>query len=454
MGVRNKKWYIHKKRYINELNMIYDNVEKIHKHIKAYYFTDHSIEHSIRIKENLVNLFPFLFLDDLKNEDALNDVEKFILFSAVLLHDIGIELVNSNKLNLIICKYKLVALENEKTKLDYVRKYHHKLSKYWIKENVSEECIDLPKAYIGHKNLAKYVGRVVESHGEDFEKNNEYTEVTGFENNRIRMGLLCTLLSLGDALDCDQRRITYEVLKSSDISIESKMHWMKHYYVDGIVLTPNLIQIYYSFPKYENAYMNNLYKNYFVSKTKYWIDKCFTVRSEFLFPVNAICRVVDIVQFQDDKDKLNDEEMVILEEEYIKSLCSQNTLVKYLQYINGIVVRESGEILCVDDEAVIKVISDNGMEKIDILDVISQKSGMALKNRVIEYASKRYLDDKNKSINSLQIFKCNISETLSDTCRWISISQFKIMVNDTKLYFLVNEVINKTFTGGKEFERE
>lgn len=86
-------WYIEKKEYIDNLNQTYNNVTSIHTHSKSYYFTDHSITHSVRIAENLVHLFPFLFYDG-NETHMLNDVEKFILFSSILLHDIGIQLVN------------------------------------------------------------------------------------------------------------------------------------------------------------------------------------------------------------------------------------------------------------------------------------------------------------------------------------------------------------------------
>lgn len=236
-----RKWFISKKEYIDNLNLIYDRVSSIHRYSKSYYFTDHNITHSNRIIDDLLHLFPFLFYNG-KEEDMLNDVEKFILFSSILLHDIGIQLVNKEKLQNMIEKYGLSSLEDysDKAILDYVRKNHHILSKFWIVENAYDREIKLSEAYCGERVLAKYIANVVESHGEDFEKSPEHTEITAYGNERIRMGLLCTLLSLGDALDCDQRRIDYNILLTSDISLESRLHWMKHYYVDGIILTPNL----------------------------------------------------------------------------------------------------------------------------------------------------------------------------------------------------------------------
>lgn len=86
-----RKWCVKTEKYRVDLNAIYQNVEKINKFSRAYYFTDHGINHSERIIDNLTHLFPFLFEGD-QEENALNDVEKFILFAAILLHDIGIQM--------------------------------------------------------------------------------------------------------------------------------------------------------------------------------------------------------------------------------------------------------------------------------------------------------------------------------------------------------------------------
>ena len=160
------------------------------------------------------------------------------------------------------------------------------------------------------------------------------------------MGLLCTLLSLGDALDCDQRRINYDLLKVSDLSTESRLHWMKHYFVDGVVLTPNLIEIYYSFPKTDKN-SRELYQNYFVNKTKYWIEKCFTIRGKFLFPVGAICRVVDIVHFNDDKDELRDKEFLEIQNKYVDEILKEGDKhhLHFVKYFVGIVRNDKDEFL-------------------------------------------------------------------------------------------------------------
>lgn len=384
MKCKENNWFMKNDEYCDNLNIMYDKVENIHEHSKAYYFTDHSRKHSDRISENLVHLFPFLFYGGEEGKE-LNDVEKFILFSSILLHDIGIRLTNSELLNYIKEKYEIKGGFSEETKLDFIRDNHHTLSKCWIRENVAVDNTKLPILYAGDKILAKYVGYVAESHGISFEEIPEYTEVTAYGSECIRMGLLCTLLSLGDALDCDQRRITYDLLKVSDISIDSRLHWMKHYFVDGVILTPNLIEIYYSFPDLDER-SKEIYQKYFINKTKYWIEKCFTVRGKFLFPVGAICRVVDIVHFNDDKDKLKDEEFLKIQDNYVKEILKEGEILQlhFVQYLIGVIINSKDEILYIEPSSSFEIdlLYD---DKSDYTECIHKHWNIVFKNNKINW---------------------------------------------------------------------
>lgn len=44
------------------------------------------------------------------------------------------------------------------------------------------------------------------------------------------------------------------------------------------------------------------------------------MRKNFLFPLKAICRVVDIVEFTADKDLLKPDELNLIKKDYIKEL--------------------------------------------------------------------------------------------------------------------------------------
>lgn len=434
--ILDKKWYITKKEYIDNLAVMYNKVSEIHRHTESYYFTDHSITHSVRIMDSLEHLFPFLFHDG-KAEDMLNDVEKFILFSGILLHDIGIELSAEQKLKRIVEKYKgekerelVEEFIKDGKKLDYIRKNHHELSKFWIKENVlAENEIDLPKLYVGDKILAKYVANIAESHGKSFEEEKEYTETSAYGNEIIRMGLLCTLLSLGDALDCDQRRIEYDILKSSEISTESRLHWMKHYYVDGIILTSNLIQIYYSFPKCKDKSIQELYQRYFVHKTKYWIEKCFTIRKDFLFPLGAVCRVVDYVKYEDDKDCLTEEELNKVEDYYVDMLLEEKRPLDYLQYAHVLILDGRKKRLFIEGDCRLPVIcvpsEDNEKKNV----VLSIKNKFELEKEQIEYFGGAVED---RAIHYYyQTTLSSDPDTPPDGLKWKEINEFKKIIGQS-----------------------
>ena len=435
MRCKKNNWFIKNREYRDNLNVMYNEVEDIHSNSEAYYFTDHSRKHSDRIAENIVHLFPFLFFGGDDNRE-LNDVEKFILFSSILLHDIGIRLTNLDLLNFIKEKYKIKGSFTEETKLDFIRNNHHTLSKCWIKENVDADNTKLPVLYRGDKILAKYVGYVSESHGINFEESPEYTETTAYGSERIRMGLLCTLLSLGDALDCDQRRISYDLLKVSNLSIDSRLHWMKHYFVDGIILTSNLIEIYYSFPNLDSD-ISDIYQNYFVNKTKYWIEKCFTVRSKFLFPVGAICRVVDIIHFNDDKDKLKDEEFLKVQDNYANEILKEgdDQHLHYLQYLIGVVINSKNQVLYIDplDSFDPHLMYNDKSEYVECIhehwktifdsDIANWKSiGKAkIENAIHNY----YLYEFDENV-------CNLNTTLK--CEWLSPENYLMKDNNIVIH--------------------
>ncbi len=66
------------------VQVVHARVEKFLKYPLHIHYTDHSIEHSIRILEVISNM-----LDE--TSVCLSDVEKYILVCAALLHDIGMQ---------------------------------------------------------------------------------------------------------------------------------------------------------------------------------------------------------------------------------------------------------------------------------------------------------------------------------------------------------------------------
>jgi len=271
------------------LEQIRENAKIIHSDRILFPYTDHGVAHSDRVLRNLTQLFPSLFND--KNRQQLSQSEVFCLVAAIYLHDIGIQL-NRNDSLLAYCKKMEIAeidFSDQNAKGLFVRKQHHSISKFWVLDSIATRSSFSPSSsYVGDKGLAPYVANICESHGIDFEDHNEYTDTDGYEGNEIRMGLLCTLLSLGDALDCDKQRIIYDKLNNQDVPLDSKIHWMKHYYVDSINVKNGYLKLFYHFPKCANPADQEVYQYYFCHQTKYWIEKCKEIRGKFrLFAISS-----------------------------------------------------------------------------------------------------------------------------------------------------------------------
>jgi len=249
-------------------------------------------------------LFPDLF--EANGRNRLSSVEVFCLVAAIYLHDIGIQLYQNSSLQ-VFCTENSIDSSELANKDIFVRKHHHGLSKFWILDSISNE----PKhsiSYTGDRELAPYVANICESHGIDFELYDEYTASEAYNGEELRMGLLCTLLSLGDALDCDRRRIEYKKLKNQDVPLDSRVHWMKHHYVHSIQLSNGFLKIFYHFPKCSTSKEEAVYKYYFQRQTKYWIEKCKEIRGRFLFDTSISYDIDEDTRFDPYKEKLTDEE--------------------------------------------------------------------------------------------------------------------------------------------------
>ncbi|GHU70512.1 hypothetical protein AGMMS49992_02960 [Clostridia bacterium] len=306
------------KLFLN-LSQIYENVKTIHYDRILFTYTKHGIDHSDRILENLLKLFPSLF--DPNYNNRLNQMEVYCLVAAIYLHDIGIQFYEDEYLHDFCRKCESGSFKN-KSKIDvskasdknyFVRKYHHTLTKFWILDSLAREP-KLSASYVGDRELGLFVANICESHGIDFEFHQEYTKSEAFNGEDLRMGLLCTLLSLGDALDCDGRRIVYEKLKNQDVPLDSRIHWMKHYYVDSVNIRSGLVRLHYHFPECGSIEHAAVYQYYFQHQTKYWIEKCKEVRGKYLLEARISYDIDQSTRFDNYKDELTKEEF-----EYVKA---------------------------------------------------------------------------------------------------------------------------------------
>ena len=287
-------------------------------------YTKHGIDHS----ERIICLITDLCSDGLlmsAQKGCLNHFETFILLAASYLHDIGMQ-INKDEVLVDFAKKNNLYYDIETTdKLKFIRDNHHLLSGYWINDNInSSEKHFLPQAYCGDNELGTYVQSVVVSHGIDFLSKKEYVQSVDYEGQTIRMKLLCILLSFGDSLDCDKRRIDYDKLKYSELPNSSKIHWMKHYYCNSVVVKDRVVRITYQFPETLTEDERVKYSEYFSYKTKYWITKNKQVYIDVLAPFQANFNIEENFTYSPVKECLDDAQYLEIEEELVQIVEEMN----------------------------------------------------------------------------------------------------------------------------------
>lgn len=214
------------------------------------FFTLHNQEHSIELIQNYMKLSPKLL-----NKFSLDKDEKFILFSACYLHDIGMlkglstkELYDLKNMKLIefyedVSKYfneiKIIKMEamlrkiyliHDQTEVffeDMVRSQHPTRAKDDIVMDEMLPLTDLEK---------KYVAEVSVNHGNDYEKVYGIVSEEKFRNHKIDLRKISIWLRLLDLTDISKSRVTQAVFSRyfERMGSVSRFHWLKHLCVDNI----------------------------------------------------------------------------------------------------------------------------------------------------------------------------------------------------------------------------
>ncbi|MCD1257274.1 ATP-binding protein [Paenibacillus athensensis] len=216
-------------------------------------YTQHNIEHSIRILDRMCELLDPGMIPGQPQESyaqSLSPLEIAVLIYGALLHDIGmapdektIEAIKNNKLEGCAHDYtKFVErFKGDETFAlqDYVRRIHAELSGRYVRQWFGE-WLHVP----GHRAIsyANEVALLCESHnyGLDWCKSRLLEEsVKG--PYRCNFQFCALLLRLGDILDFDARRTPYHLFKSIDLTDYSQSEWEQHLSVQstGFRLEPS-----------------------------------------------------------------------------------------------------------------------------------------------------------------------------------------------------------------------
>lgn len=209
--------------------IVYSRVEKFLKYPLHIHYTDHSVEHSIRLLEIISNILE-------ETSVCLSDAEKYILICAALLHDVGMQTP---------CFLGKTFLSTDY--LEEIRENHHLYSEKMIIESVTKSIDD--KYYFGLESKREYVELIAIVAKAHRRINLLELDNVFIGNEEIRVRFLAALLRLSDCLDMDYRRVDVERLSSLNIPVSSKMFWFRHQYVQGVKIFHQKIEVFFCFPK-------------------------------------------------------------------------------------------------------------------------------------------------------------------------------------------------------------
>lgn len=306
----------------NDLLRIKRKSDEITKNKLHHSYTDHGIKHCNRIIIHLDNLLK----NFMKTDKKLNSLEIFILLSAVFLHDIGMQLHEKS----ILKKFLPTAIITDSNLEDIVRKYHGTLSRQWIENNITSNT-SLYLAYDCDPELGEIIARIVESHTINLSKQlSDYEDSYPIKTANIRISLIAILLSLGDSLDLNSERVNIDLLKSSNINEDSKLHWFKHYYISGVSCNNGIIKINLTLPTSLSSFESQTYFNFFQNDILDWIN--FNLNSfKTILHLNNIHIIIEDLKFKNSiaKKKLDTnlyKKIERLDIDLIKKIFHQNNI--------------------------------------------------------------------------------------------------------------------------------
>lgn len=319
----------------NSISNIIQNAKEIHAVPFLYSFTDHGISHSERMLLCIDKL-----LNGCKQKNVLNEYECYVLIAAVYLHDIGIQESKEDVLTRFAQDNNLLFDSSDKP--NFVRKYHHLISAFLIREDITSKQV--PLVYDGDPELGRYISLVVESHGIDFSQEKSRYKTYIYHENSVRVHLLSVLLCLADSFDCDNRRIDSKKFRYTELPKISRLHWMKHLYIKGISFDNRVVTISYIFPVLtENE--QKVYIDFFCNETEFWINK---IKASYLAVLNEVNLVFDLkreIGYADYIDKLDLEDYSFIEGKIFDNIIASKSILTYKRVAIGVLLHGNSVLM-------------------------------------------------------------------------------------------------------------
>jgi translation initiation factor 2B subunit (eIF-2B alpha/beta/delta family) len=177
-----------------------------------------------------------------KSEVELTDLEKFILFSAIWTHDLGMFEGVAGKF------FEAQNIPVNDRSAQTIRDRHNEISAWYLSSNVgeimkiqSDEDEEIKAAIDNRLRNYVYTINVISQFHRMSEDINDCPRERFLKGEKIRACLLACLLRLGDTLHVDSSRFDrrlYDVLQIGQLDRGARLHWLKSYVVSNVYLDP------------------------------------------------------------------------------------------------------------------------------------------------------------------------------------------------------------------------
>lgn len=194
-----------------------DSVEQVQGFVRRHWkggrnmpwFTDHGPAHSRRVADYSLQIAA---IPDLPEPQRLNETEKYILYCAAWLHDIGMQSLLGKKGGTL-----------GPPDYDNIRHEHPAESRRLIRARAREIGL------IGNDTLIDVIGLIVQGHGTKYflDSAKELSGIKAVLGEEVHADLLAAILLMGDEMDLDARR-AIPMPGDEPVNLISEAHAMKH----------------------------------------------------------------------------------------------------------------------------------------------------------------------------------------------------------------------------------
>ena len=227
--------WIETPEYIKRLEVIEKHViELSSEQIDTSSYTPHDASHCLAVEKMVKTLIK-------KSKVYLSDLEKFILFSAVWTHDLG--MFENVARGFFDAKN---ILDDRSTQA--IRDRHDEISA-WYLSSKGGRILRIPNDGDGELKVAvdntlrnyAYTINVISKFHRIKRDINDCPRERFLKDEKIKIRLLACLLRLGDTLHVDSSRFDrrlYDVLQIGQLDRSARLHWLKSYVVSNVYLDP------------------------------------------------------------------------------------------------------------------------------------------------------------------------------------------------------------------------